>query len=326
MLTIDQCAELVYSEFQEHALKNKKSTDQNLDKKIKGENYTISNAEQEKFEKSINILLHCIPPETCRPKAFHNHNYFEMVYVYKGNFENAMPSNQFTMHQGDILLLNPNVMHSVFRRSEDDLVFNIMIPKKLFETYLANILEDNQMFSYFFSDYLYHNTKIERYLYFQNSGDSDVRESIELMIREFFSGEPSSSSMVLSCLIALFARLSRVHQKENKIAAYENDRNRIMYEIVTYINANCFEVTLKQLADHLQYSPGYLSKLLRKSGKSFSQLLLECRLNKATYYLKHTSLPVSEIIKKVGYKNEFYFYKLFKQNYQVTPSNYRKNN
>ena len=324
MLTIEQCVDLVFAQFRELTHKREKNADSNLDRKIKGENYTMSTGTKQQSDKNINIVLHCIPPETCRPKSFHNHDYFELVYVFRGSFENVMPNNQFTLHQGDILLLNPNVMHSVFRRSEDDLVFNIMISKQLFQKYLANILEDNQMFSYFFSDYFYHDTKIERYLYFQNSDETGVKESIELMIREYFSEEPSSGSMVLSCLIALFARLSRNYQKENKIAAYENDRNRIMYEIVTFINANSCDVTLNQLAEHLQYSPGYLSKLLRKSGKSFSQLLLECRLNKATYYLKHTNLPISEIIKKVGYKNEFYFYKIFKENFHVTPSKYRK--
>lgn len=325
MLTIDQCVEQVLSDFQKLQSQGIKRLDGNREKKNRGENYTMSGVQSGLEQNNIDIVMHCIPPESHRPKSFHNHDYFEMVYVYQGSFENCMPNNQFTLHQGDILLLNPNVLHSVFRRSTDDLVFNIMISKQLFQEYLANILEDNRMFSYFFSDYLYHNTKMERYLYFQNSNNPEVKESMELMIREFFSRELNASSMVLSSLIALFARLSRSYQEENKLAVYKSDHNRVMYQIVTYINEHFADVTLNQLAEHFQYSPGYLSKLLRKSGKSFSQLLLECRLNKAAYYLKHTDLPISEIIEKVGYQNRVHFYRLFKEAYHVTPTNYRKN-
>lgn len=325
MLTMDQCVEQVLMDFQKLHIQKNKLPDKKSYQENREKNYTMPGFKSDIEKRNIEILMHCIPPETQRPKSFHNHDYFEMVYVYRGSFENCMPNNQFTLHQGDILLLNPNVLHSVFRRSTDDLVFNIMISKQLFQEYLTNILEDNQMFSYFFSDYLYHNTKIERYLYFQNSDNPEVKESIELMIREFFSRERNASSMVLSSLIALFARLSRSYQQENKLAVYESDNNRVMYQIVTYINEHFADVTLNQLAEYFQYSPGYLSKLLRKSGKSFSQLLLECRLNKAAYYLKHTDLPISQIIEKVGYQNRVHFYRLFKETFHETPTSYRKN-
>ena len=114
--------------------------------------------------------------------------------------------------QGDILLLNPNVWHNVYRNDEKDIAFHIAIPKELFQTYLSNILDDNQMFSFFFSDYLYRDPKSERYLYFQNSGDPWVREPVERMVREYFSKQPNWNSMTLACLIALFSQLSRTHR------------------------------------------------------------------------------------------------------------------
>lgn len=320
MLTTDQCAELILNEFKQLQEQHRKQANENLNRIIKGEKYTMA----KKSESNIDIVLHCVQPEN-HSKFFHNHDYFEMIYVYRGSFENCMLNNQFTLRQGDIMLLNPNVMHSVFRRSTDDLVFNIMISKKLFQDYLAKILEDNKMFSYFFSDYLYHNTKMERYLYFQDSDDPKVKETIESMIQEFFSKEANYDSMMLSCLIALFARLSRNYQKENKLAVYENDSNRMIYQMMAYINQHFSDVTLNQLAEHFQYSPGHLSKILRKSGKSFSQLLLECRLDKAAYYLKHTDLPISQIIEKIGYQNRVHFYRLFKETFHETPTSYRKN-
>lgn len=310
MLTMEQCIERFTNGVKEYRQKQQRPLQPFC------KDYTIPGS-------SFRISIHFDPPGF-KHQAFHNHDCFEMIYVYQGELENEMPANRCTLHQGDILLLNPNVWHNVYRNDEKDIAFNIAIPKELFQTYLSNILEDNQMFSFFFSDYLYRDPKSERYLYFQNSGDPWVREPVERMVREYFSKQPNWNSMTLACLIALFSQLSRTHQEESKIAAYENDRNRIVYEMVAYVNAHMQNVTLNQMAEHLKYSPGHLSKLLRKSGKNFSQLLLECRMNKAGYYLEHTNLPISEIIERIGYTNEFHFYKLFRQSFHTTPTEYRK--
>ena len=39
--------------------------------------------------------------------------------------------------------------------------------------------------------------------------------------------------------------------------------------------------------------------------------------------LKHTSLTVNEIARRVGFENDNYFYRVFKKKYGETPTEYR---
>ena len=52
---------------------------------------------------------------------------------------------------------------------------------------------------------------------------------------------------------------------------------------------------------------------------------IEHRLEYARQLLVNTDLSVNEIIRKIGYQNKTYFYKIFKQRYGITPSEYKYN-
>ena len=63
-----------------------------------------------------------------------------------------------------------------------------------------------------------------------------------------------------------------------------------------YIGEHFDTVTLAELAEHFSYHPNYISTLLTKElGKSFSELVLEQRMERAAAVLRGTQLPVSEI-------------------------------
>ena len=64
---------------------------------------------------------------------------------------------------------------------------------------------------------------------------------------------------------------------------------------------------------------------MRKTGKTFTDLMQERRLQQAMYFLKNTDYPVTEICDRVGYKNPTFFYKIFKARFGATPREYRKN-
>ncbi|MNC09728.1 Arabinose operon regulatory protein [compost metagenome] len=49
----------------------------------------------------------------------------------------------------------------------------------------------------------------------------------------------------------------------------------------------------------------------------------ETRLAQARLYLEQQQMTVAEIMEKVGFSNESYFYRLFKRRYGTTPKEYR---
>lgn len=86
------------------------------------------------------------------------------------------------------------------------------------------------------------------------------------------------------------------------------------------MNKHTDTVSLKDIAAHFSYHPNYISSLLRKEiGKTFSQILLELRMERAAILLKGTDLSVEEISAMLGYSNSSNFYKSFREYYHQSP-------
>lgn len=84
-------------------------------------------------------------------------------------------------------------------------------------------------------------------------------------------------------------------------------------------------ITLNVLAEHFYLHPNYLSRLFKeKSGKNFSDFIMEVRMEKAKELLCSHDNKVLEISSLAGYDNPRYFSKVFKQYTGMTPSEYRE--
>lgn len=95
--------------------------------------------------------------------------------------------------------------------------------------------------------------------------------------------------------------------------------------IDSYIKENIKTANLKQLSQMLSYCEGYTGELVKKiKGRSFIKELQAKRCEAAADKLINTDLPISEIITEIGYDNESFFRKIFKNQYGENPSKYRK--
>ena len=70
-----------------------------------------------------------------------------------------------------------------------------------------------------------------------------------------------------------------------------------------------------------------LSKMIKKTtGFNFKELLQRKRLNKSVELMCDTDLAISDIIAAVGYENNSYFHRVFKERYHMTPRAFREEN
>ena len=109
----------------------------------------------------------------------------------------------------------------------------------------------------------------------------------------------------------------------------ENITNRksdiIRKQIDSYIEKNIKNANLEELSVILGYSVVYAGSLVKKlTGKSFTKKVQEKRCSIAAEKLLNTDLSVGEIIADLGYENESFFRKIFKEKYGETPLGYRK--
>lgn len=85
------------------------------------------------------------------------------------------------------------------------------------------------------------------------------------------------------------------------------------------------ELTLASLADTLQTNPNYLSNLFKtEMGQTFTQYLIAFRMQHAQKLLVETNLYIYEVCSRVGYTDQAYFNRIFKNVVGMTPYEYRE--
>lgn len=83
---------------------------------------------------------------------------------------------------------------------------------------------------------------------------------------------------------------------------------------------------MSSLAEKYNISESRLSTSLRENlGMSFSKYLTSQRVQRAKELLVDDRLSVEQIAQMVGYRDYFYFIRVFKKVTGVTPSVYRRN-
>ena len=84
------------------------------------------------------------------------------------------------------------------------------------------------------------------------------------------------------------------------------------------------ELSLMTVSEHFQTSERSVNRILKNSiGKTYKEYLDYLRLQKACTLLVNTDNDIKDIVKLVGYFDISSFIRLFKQNYGMTPSEYR---
>lgn len=101
--------------------------------------------------------------------------------------------------------------------------------------------------------------------------------------------------------------------------------DELVKKVNLYIEKNYMKnLTLKSIAEVFYISPNYLSSLFNeKNGMSITDYININRVDNAKIYLVKTKMKISDIAKKVGYKNLSYFSYIFRKFEKCTPKEYR---
>ena len=102
--------------------------------------------------------------------------------------------------------------------------------------------------------------------------------------------------------------------------------NTVISSVLDFIEQNYMrEITLKEVADEMHYTPNYLGYVFKRSkGIGFSEYLINYRIKKSLSLLDGNHNKIYEVAIKVGYSSTSSFIKQFKSKYGITPSEYRQ--
>ncbi len=142
---------------------------------------------------------------------------------------------------------------------------------------------------------------------------------IELLVVEYADKKEDTQLLLKPMTVALLMHVAREYRR----AAVPGASLSLSERIIQYISAHLEHITLGMLSTRFSYHPNYVSTLLhREMGKTFSEILLELRMERALALLKGTDLSVEEISAMTGYNNTSNFYRAFRGYCHVSPREY----
>lgn len=251
----------------------------------------------------------------------HGHDFTEMMYVYSGKITHVIDGNKIVLKEGDILLMNKHMRHSLEEATGKDIGINFFISDG-FLNYLRSNLVGNTLFSDFFTENFKENGEPE-YLHFRIADKFPIRNLLDNLIYSLAFEEPDYA-IISQGLLLLFTYLSKYSECLEDSGKKPSKKNKIKSETEKYISAHYNDCSLKKLAEKLNLSEEYTSRKVKELfGIPFKELLIERRLEKAEKMLLQTDADVSEIILAIGYENKSYFHRRFREKHGVTPKKFR---
>lgn len=140
--------------------------------------------------------------------------------------------------------------------------------------------------------------------------------SCEQLIRSFGDAEG---------MIAELKTAADRHLRQAASAAPES-RNQTFNAILHFVTDNFRrDLSLQELSEQFYMNPSYISQLFKKEvGETFTAYVARLRVSQARELLERGEDTIQEIAEKVGYRDYFYFTRLFKKLTGLTPTQYRE--
>lgn len=254
-------------------------------------------------------------------EPFHRQDFFFVNYAYRQNYDalSARFDNQITIRENECYISQPYGGYALRGQSDTDIVIiGVLIRKEaFFREYLHVLSSDAALFRFFlepqkdrFSD---------EFIHLSFDAHHPVRRLLELMVIEYANRTDDTQTILKPMLLTLLLHFTRRYRMENAVMTEKT----LPEEIVQYITDHMEKVSLADISKAFSYHPTYISSLLHKeTGKTFSQILLEKRMERAVILLRNTTLSIEEIAALIGYSDHSNFYKAFKDFYGMTPRDY----
>lgn len=255
------------------------------------------------------------------------HDFWELLYVDKGEIELQTDSGNYRLKQGDLLVHEPNEFHSP--RSNGKIAPNIMIvtfecasPAIDFFTRvkLFNLDRDEK-------ELLTRMMEEGGHAFGPSPMSGDVRISPRQDEDSLFGSEQLFVQHLEQLLILLIRKgAERQSGIKPHSAPRENREAELFRDMVDYMKRNLGKkLTLDHLCADFAVGRTYVSVLFkRKLDCGVIEYWNQLRIEKAKEYIRENNFNLTEIAELLGYSSVHYFSRHFKKIAGITPSEYAR--
>ena len=237
----------------------------------------------------------------------HQHEFIECAYVVTGKCLHRINEREYLQEAGSFVTIPQGYTHSLYPE-EDCLCLTMKVRPETFQD-----LNLPGWSSYAFP------------LAFSCGADPFIRNTIAALWTQQEENLPYCDQIMEQLFKTLMLYLEQHFRDDLLYLITRPDQSSKIMRILSFMADNYQTITLQSVAEHFHYSPAYLSRLIRqRTGRTFSDVLKEYKLRRAAMLLKKGPGKLNDICETVGYKDVAQFIHSFKEQYGVTPAQYRK--
>lgn len=265
----------------------------------------------------LNIVNDNSYPRNPGFQVMHWHEDLQFIYVLSGEIEIVTLETVVSLHPGEGVFINKNVVHLV--RQICPCHYNSFVfPDYFLKFYFASPAGST----------VDHVTENKNFPIFHIKGQKENQNVLDTL-KKLTDLEQEKTQLyvyeVLTTLCTLWLELCRVVTLPQALPP-KNVVEERMTIFLRYIEQHFSEsISLDALAQSAHVSKSECLRCFKSSLQTAPyQYLMEYRLSKAAELLRSTDAPISEIANRVGFLQTSHFGKCFREKLGVSPSKYRK--
>ena len=253
----------------------------------------------------------------------HYHNVIEIIYILEGEFHITISNKKYTLHPGEMVLINAKEVHSV--NILDYGIHRSFAVKFLPET----ICSDSQslMELKYVIPYIVSSSNFKTHYTRDEVENSNIKNCIDNIMREDRERQHAYKFAIRIYISHLFLDLIRKVNTFNPTGEEIKDSIRKEFQNIFHYISNHYteKITAVQVAKKFGLRQSDLSAHFKKiTGKSFNEYLNYVRICKAKRMLISSEKNITEIAYSVGFASTSYFINCFKVQMGITPASFKQ--
>lgn len=262
------------------------------------------------------------------------HNFWEFLYVDKGEVEITTDFQTFLLGQGDIVFYSPNEFHS--------LRCNRKVPPNIFIVSFDSKSESMRFFSrkslrlgdgerQLLTSLIEEGNKLFALPVDRLRRTAAARSAPKHPLTRKDKPEFGSEQLIKIYLEALLIRLIRSNRERKalpRLSTVTNQKSRrdITGRITEYMDAHLLEdVSLDRLCAEFAMSKTHMRAMFREQlGCGITEYVGHLKIERAKRYIREDTCNITEIAERLGYSSIHYFSRHFKKATGMSPSEYLK--
>lgn len=251
------------------------------------------------------------------PVALHSHDFYELLYCCNTcGAEYLVGAERYRLQKGDIVLIPPELSHRPLLPEGMTAPYNrvvLWLSREFVRDVMVLLPEDSL-------------TDAGNHVLLRTAGTpwSELEALFFEGVKISQSRSPEAQLLLIGNTLTLLAKLRSAftHRQAGKIKA---EKPELLDRLMAYIEENLSQkITLADTAGHFYISQSTVTQLFRKKlGVSFYRFVTQRRLIWAKALIQEGK-PLEQIAEQVGFSDYSVFYRAFRQEYGISPRQFRK--